>query len=234
VDFACEIAEVGADVIELGIPFSEPVADGPTIQAAGLRALRSGTTVEGVLECADRIRGRCSAPVVAMTYVNPVYRYGFARFAEDAARAGVAGTIVTDLPPEEATDWRAASRSAGLATVFLVTPASTEQRIRSAAAASTGFLYCVSRLGVTGERAELSPDTSVLLDHARAKSRAPLCVGFGISEPDHIRALSPHADGVVIGSALVSALASAVGPERHRVIRSLVRQWRSATVRDAI
>lgn len=261
VELACTIADAGADVIELGIPFSDPVADGPTIQASSFRALAAGATVAGVLDAVRRIRARSSIPVVAMTYWNPVLQFGIKRFVAEAGASGVNGTIVTDLPPEEAVgpagscrplvpsvpfvpfagptpaaerqdaNWVAASRSAGLDTIFLVTPASSEARIRLACRLATGFVYCVSRLGVTGEREDLPPDIGGLITRAKAETKRPVCVGFGISEPDHVHALAPHADGVVIGSALVGAAAAASDADRLSVVARLVAEWRSAAAR---
>lgn len=208
----------GADIIEIGVPFSDPVADGPTIQQSSQRALRSGTTLAGVLECVRRIRSRTEAPLVAMTYYNPVLRYGCERFARDAREAGLDATLLTDLPPEEARQWLATSADTGLDTVFLVAPTSTAHRLEAAARMSSGFLYCVSRLGVTGTRADLPEELSDLVSSAKRAAGCPVCVGFGISTPEQVRKVSLMADGVVIGSALVSVLGDG-GPVPSRLRR---------------
>ena len=198
------LQEGGADVIEVGVPFSDPIADGPTIQAAGQRALDAGTTPRAVLEAVGRCR--LQVPVVLMGYYNPVLRFGLRSFAEAARDAGVAGNIVSDLTPEEADPWIAASKACGLATVFLAAPTSTDERLDAVASRSTGFVYAVSRTGVTGASAALSPDAVGLVARLRARTESPVCVGFGISEPDHVRAVCEVADGAVVGSRLVSLL----------------------------
>jgi tryptophan synthase alpha chain len=199
----------GASVIELGIPFSDPLADGPTIQAASQRALTGGVTVVKTLECVRQIRQRSQIPIVLMTYLNPALQYGLERFANDAVAAGVDGCIQTDLTPEEGEAWIAAARKAGLDTVFLLAPTSTEERINKVAALSTGFIYCVSRTGVTGTQTNVPEELAGLVSRIRQASDTPICVGFGVSKPEHVHTICAVADGVVIGSALVDVIAKA-------------------------
>lgn len=202
-EFAAALADGGADVIELGIPFSDPLADGPVLQRAAERALAAGTRVAGVLDAASRIAAR-GLPVVLMTYANPVARRGWAAFARDAASAGVRGIILTDVPPEEAGEFLPVAADAGLATVFLVAPTSDDARLAAAVRATTGFLYCVSRLGVTGASASLSDAFLPVLARVRAVSDVPVGVGFGIATPEHAREAGRVADGVIVGSRLVA------------------------------
>ncbi|MBC7104889.1 MAG: tryptophan synthase subunit alpha, partial [Firmicutes bacterium] len=200
-------ARAGADVVELGIPFSDPLADGPVIQAAGQRALRAGTTVARVLSLAARIREASPVPLVFMTYYNPVLRYGPERFVADAARAGADGLIVPDLPVEEAGGLRDLADAAGLALVPLVAPTTPEGRIATIAASARGFIYCVSLTGVTGVRDRLPPELAEFTARVRRHARLPVALGFGISGPEHVAAVAPLVDAVVVGSALVKAVA---------------------------
>ena len=193
----------GADLIELGVPFSDPIADGPVIQRAGQRALKAGTTLRCVLEIAARIRERSEVPLLLFTYLNPVVRYGLERLAEDAARAGIDGCLLTDAGVEEAHEYVGAMRRHGLDTVFLAAPTSTERRIKLVAQYSSGFVYLVSRTGVTGERDSLSAAVSPLVRAVRAVTDLPLAVGFGISKPEHVAELGRQVEAVVVGSALV-------------------------------
>ena len=231
-DIVCLLAESGADIIELGIPYSDPLADGPSIQASSQRALDRGVTPPRVLEMVRRVRERSDVPLVLMTSYNLVLRCGLARFAGDAKDAGADGTILTDLPPEEAAHWRAESQAQGLATIFLVAPTSTPARIRTIAENTTGFVYCVSRTGVTGARAEMTAELQGFLAQVRAATDKPLCVGFGISTPAHVAQVVAMADGAVIGSALVDALHhNADNPDQDAALRALVRAWKGATRR---
>jgi tryptophan synthase alpha chain len=209
----------GADLLELGVPFSDPLADGPVIQRAAERALAAGTTVAEVLRIAALVSARAGRRVVLMSYVNPLLRYGFDRFSSDAARAGVAGVLLTDVPPEEAAPFLGPMRRDGLGTVFLVAPTSTESRIREAALASTGFLYCVSRLGVTGERERLSEAFRPVLEAVRRHTDLPVGLGFGISTPEQAAEAARVADAVIVGSALV-AKAERAG-SREAAVRDL-------------
>ncbi len=194
----------GADVVEIGIPFSDPLADGPSIQAASQRALEAGMTTRKVLRIVREIREYCpKLPIVLMTYINPILHYGLAAWAADAADAGADAHIVTDLTPEESDDWVRISKASGLDTIFLLAPTSTPARIDAAAARSTGFIYCVSRTGVTGARQDVPVELTDVVSGIKGRSRLPICVGFGVSQTEHVRTICAFADGVVVGSALV-------------------------------
>jgi tryptophan synthase alpha chain len=193
----------GVDLIELGVPFSDPIADGPVIQRGADRALKAGTTVAKVLNIAREIRKTSQIPVLLFTYLNPVLRYGLERLASDAKAAGIDGCLLTDLSVEEAGPYVTAMRSAGLDTVFLAAPTSTPARLKLIAEYSTGFVYLVSRTGVTGERATLSDSLGGLIDQVRGVTALPLAAGFGISTPQQAAEVAQMADGVVVGSALV-------------------------------
>ena len=193
----------GADLIELGVPFSDPIADGPVIQRAGERALKAGTNLKAVLAIAEEIRGRSEVPLLLFTYLNPVLRYGLDRLARDAAAAGIDGCLLTDASVEVAGDSVAAMHRCGLDTVFLAAPTSTERRMKLVAQYSTGFVYLVSRAGVTGERDSLSAAAAPLIRAMRAITDLPLAVGFGISKPEHVAELGRQVEAVVVGSAFV-------------------------------
>src|SRR5947199_1624393 len=193
----------GADLIELGVPFSDPIADGPVIQQGGERALKAGTTLKRVLEIAAEIRTRSEVPLLLFTYLNPVMRYGLERLAADAAKCGIDGCLLTDASVEEAEAYVGAMHRHGLDTVFLAAPTSTERRIRLVARYSTGFIYLVSRTGVTGERESLSDAVTPLIRAVRAVTDLPLAVGFGISKPEHVAELGSQVEAVAVGSALV-------------------------------
>jgi tryptophan synthase alpha chain len=198
------LAAGGADIIELGVPFSDPIADGPVNQRAAMRALAAGTGLSGILELIARHRDQLGVPIVLFTYYNPVYARGLERFAEQAAASGVDGVLCVDLPPEEAEgDLVPVLRERGVDTIFLLAPTSTRDRIARVAAASSGFVYYVSRTGTTGERSSLPPDLIRELKRLRRRLDLPLAVGFGISSPVQVAAVSEVADGVVVGSALV-------------------------------
>ncbi len=201
-----EMAEAGADIIELGLPFSDPLADGPTIQAASFRALDSGVNTEKVLHLVARIRRQTQIPIVLMGYYNPILRYGLASFARDASQAGADGTIIPDLPLEEAGPWLKEARAKDMANIFLVAPNTPEDRVRKNARASRGFLYYVSVLGITGARTELPKTVAQGLERVRALSSIPVCVGFGISRPEQVSALASKADGIIVGSAIVKMI----------------------------
>ena len=193
----------GVDLIELGVPFSDPIADGPVIQRAAARALAAGTTVPKVLDMARTIRKTSEIPLLLFTYLNPVLRYGLDKLARDAKAAGIDGCLLTDVSVEEAEPYVAAMRAAGLDTVFLAAPTSTERRLKLVAQYSTGFVYLVSRTGVTGEQTALSQDLAPLIDKMRTATKLPLAAGFGISTPEQAGAVAKMADGVVVGSAIV-------------------------------
>jgi len=197
----------GADIIEIGVPFSDPVADGPVIQRASERALAAGATLERVLALCSRVRSRISAPVVLFTYLNPMLRFGWSRFAAKAADAGVDGLLVVDLPLEEFTSLGDPVREAGIDPILLLSPTTTQARIRRAAAAGSGFLYAISALGVTGARAEVSDEARRLVERIRPETRLPVAVGFGISGPDQVRQVGRWADAAVVGSSIVKVIA---------------------------
>jgi tryptophan synthase alpha chain len=191
----------GADLIELGVPFSDPIADGPVIQRGSDRALKAGTKLATVLEMAAEIRKRSEIPLLLFTYLNPVLRYGLERLAHAAAASGIDGCLLTDLSVEEAEPYIHVMRQAGLDTVFLAAPTSSRRRLELVAKYSTGFVYLVSRTGVTGERASVSTSVGPLVSAMREVTKLPLAVGFGISTADQVRAVGALADGVVVGSA---------------------------------
>jgi tryptophan synthase alpha chain len=207
---ARSLAALPIAALELGIPFSDPLADGPVIQRAGQAALDAGTTVASCLELAAEVAGQ--VPVVFMTYVNPILSYGPERFAADAATAGVAGAILPDLPPEEAASVAGALQAKGLATVFLVAPTSSDERIRLICDASRGFVYCVTLTGITGVRSDLPQGVGELLSRVKAASRLPVAAGFGISRPEHLQALRGKADAAAVGSAVVQEVAEGRDP----------------------
>ncbi len=208
-----EAARQGADLIELGVPFSDPLADGPVIQRASQRALASGVTLARILELVREIRGEVSTPLVLLTYYNPLLAFGLKAFAHAAVEAGVDGVIVADLSPEEAGPLSAEARAAGLDHVHLVAPTSPPERMRMIARKSRGFVYAVSLTGVTGARAELPPDLVHYLRTLRAVTTKPICVGFGISTPEQAAAVAPYVDGVIVGSAVVRLVETCAGGE---------------------
>ena len=199
-----ELVRAGADAIELGVPFSDPIADGPVIQAAAQRALERGTTMRDVFHVASQLKG---VPLIAFSYLNPVMRYGFERFAADAAAAGFSAALLTDLPPEAAKDVRRALHAHGLGLVHLLAPTSSDERAKLIDRASDSFVYYVSTTGVTGTRRELDPSLIGRLREIRAIVKKPLAVGFGVSEREHYLALRDFCDAVVVGSAIVRAIA---------------------------
>ena len=198
-----EAARRGADVIELGIPFSDPLADGPVVQRATQRALATGVTLPRVLELVREMRGEVSAPLVFLTYYNPILAFGLKAFCRTSVEAGIDGVIVADLPPEESGPLRSEAMAAGLDLIHLVAPTSTPERMRKIARASEGFVYMVSLTGVTGERTTLAPELTQQLRAFRAITTKPVCVGFGIGTPEQAALVGQLADGVVVGSAIV-------------------------------
>ena len=228
------IAEAGADIIEVGIPYSDPLADGPVIQASSQRALDRGMTPPKTFEIVRQARKLTGVPIVLMTSYNLVLQCGLDAFARDAANAGADGAILTDLPPEEADAWLAAARDHGIDTVFLVAPTSTDERIKLITEQTSGFVYCVSRTGVTGANKEMSSDLIDLLNRARAHTAKPLAVGFGISTPEHVAEVVAISDGAVIGSALVEMLhKNAETPDGDKILRETMAAWKAATRRNA-
>ena len=222
------LEEGGADVLEIGIPFSDPFGEGPTIQASSQRALESGATPRNILDTIGEIRAEI--PIVTMGYYNPILRFGLPEFATASATAGVCGTIVSDLIPDEAEPWCEASKVAGIDTIFLVAPTSTSARIDDVCARSTGFVYAVSRTGVTGAESQVPMNVSGLVGRIRERTAKPICVGFGISTPDHVRMVSEVADGAVVGSYLVNLLRREWnrGAGRSKIVAA-VRELKSAT-----
>ncbi|HKB25174.1 MAG TPA: tryptophan synthase subunit alpha [Methylomirabilota bacterium] len=206
-----EAARRGADVVELGVPFSDPLADGPVIQRAALRALERGTSLARVLETVATLRAETAVPITLFTYYNPVFAFGLKAFARTAADAGVDGVIVADLPPEEAGPLATEADAAGLDLVHMVAPTSTPERVRRIARRSRGFIYLVSLTGVTGERPEPPRDLAAQIRTLRLVTTTPVCVGFGISRPAHVEAVGRLADGVVVGSAIVRLIEERAG-----------------------
>jgi tryptophan synthase alpha chain len=204
--FVIALAEAGADVIELGVPFSDPIADGPVIQRASERALRSGTTLAGVLALVKSLRAKSDVPLVLFSYFNPVLQMGLEKFAEAAKAAGADGVLITDLTPEEAGEYRAAMSAHGLDTIFLAAPTSPDERLARIAEASSGFLYLISRTGVTGPKDQLADELPSLARRVRRVTQLPIAIGFGISLPGHVSLLGGLADGAVVGSALVEEI----------------------------
>jgi tryptophan synthase alpha chain len=201
------VARAGADVLEIGVPFSDPLADGPVIQRAIERALVAGMTLRGSLDLVRRVRAAVDTPIVLFTYANPVLRMEPGTFARDAADAGVDGVLILDYPVEEAEPLRRPLVDAGLDPIFLVSPTTTDARIRRSGELGRGFLYVISRLGVTGMRDRLASDVPALLERVRAASTLPIAVGFGISSPEHVAEACRAADAAVVGSALVDTVA---------------------------
>jgi tryptophan synthase alpha chain len=198
--------DAGASVIELGVPFSDPLADGPVIQRASQRALQHGTTIEQVIELAREIRKKSQAGLIVFSYLNPVLRMGMGRFSAAAQDAGIDGALITDLPIEEAANYSKEMQRRELATVFLAAPTSTDDRLKAIAAASSGFIYAVSRMGVTGTRQQLPDDAQQLVRRLRKRSKLPIAVGFGISTPAQFAAVGKFADAAVVGSAIVQTI----------------------------
>jgi len=218
----------GADLIELGVPFSDPVADGPVIQRATARALAAGASLRGVLEMARQIRQASPVPMVLFSYLNPVLRYGLEALARDARESGIDGCLLTDLSVEEADPYVGALHGHGLDSIFLAAPTSSERRRKLVAKYSTGFVYLVSRTGVTGERDSLSDSAAPLIESMRAVTPLPLAVGFGISRPEHVAALRGIADGVVVGSAFVRLIENnADDPRLAEKLEALARELKA-------
>jgi tryptophan synthase alpha chain len=206
-DILLRLDRAGADVLEIGVPFSDPLADGPVIQRATERALAAGATLDGVLDMLAGLRSRISAPVVIFSYANPILRMGLETFVERARAAGVDGVLTLDMPPEEGSAFRTAFGAAGIDTIFLLAPTTTDERIRRAADLASGFLYGISRLGVTGMRDSVDSSAGELAGRVKAATKLPLALGFGISRPEHVRAIGQWADAAVVGSALVNVIA---------------------------
>ncbi|MBN2241841.1 MAG: tryptophan synthase subunit alpha [Acidobacteria bacterium] len=209
-----ELERAGSHIVELGIPFSDPVADGPTIQRAGARALRHGYAMKDYLKAVERIRRQTGVPLLLFSYYNPIYRYGLEALARDARQAGADGVLVTDITPEEGEEYCACLERNGLDPVFLAAPTSSAERIEKIAACSRGFVYVVSRTGVTGAQQELSGAVRPTVERVRRHTELPVAVGFGISHPDQVRAVWQVCEGAVVGSAIVGAMEKVRDPSR--------------------
>jgi tryptophan synthase alpha chain len=221
----------GADVLEVGVPFSDPLADGPVIQRATERALAAGGNLGAALRMIEELRSRVTAPIVLFSYANPIVKMGIDLFARRAAAAGVDGVLALDLPIEEAGEFRETLAAAGLDTIFLLSPTTTDARIGRAAALGRGFLYGISRLGVTGARSTVAQGADVLVRRIRAQTDLPIAVGFGISRPEHVAEVTQYADAAVVGSSLVSLIAEAgARPDLFQRVEDYVRWLKGAAV----
>jgi tryptophan synthase alpha chain len=229
--FVLALAAAGADVIELGVPFSDPVADGPTIQRAIERSLAAGTTLRSVLDLVRSLRAKTEVPLMLFSYYNPVLQMGLDRFAADASAAGADGALITDLTPEESADYRAAMHKHGHDTIFLAAPTSTDERLARIAEVSSGFLYVISRTGVTGAKDTLPDDLPALIRRTRRATRLPIAVGFGVSLPTHVSLLGRLADAAVVGSALVEEIERASSVDTaSQALAARVRSLKQAAV----
>lgn len=228
VKIARQLAAAGADIIELGLPYSDPLADGPVIQKASGRAIASGTTIDKIFKAVEEIRRHCGVPIVLMGYYNPIYKYGAGRFASKAVQAGVNGLIVPDLPHEESGPLRQVAAESGLDLIPLVAPTTTEQRLAKICSDAQGFIYCVSVTGVTGVREEIKTDLAAFTNRVRRFANLPLAVGFGIAGPEQAAGAAVYCDAVVVGSALVHIIAGsrdagAAGPAAGALVRKIRR-----------
>lgn len=224
---AFALCEEGVDILELGVPFSDPLADGPVIQRATARALEGGTTLADVLGQAGRIRAQHETPIVLMTYLNPIVRYGVARFADSAKQSGVDGVILVDLPAEEDPDVWDLMRAAGIDTIAMVAPTTRPERLATIAARARGFLYVVARLGVTG-KGGVDPGTAATLKRCREHSLLPRCIGFGIGRQSDLAPFRGHAEGIIVGSALLEEISrGADAAARETAARGLIRDLRA-------
>jgi len=206
ISLVSKLESAGADIIELGVPFSDPVADGRSIQKSSLRALKSGTSLKDVMRAVAEIRTHTQIPIAFLTYYNIILKHGVRQFVQDAAESGVDGVVIADLPPEEASELISAAREHDFATIFLVAPTSTPERVKLVSEACTGFIYCVSLTGVTGARDQVSDMLSPTLKRIREHTDKPVAVGFGVSNPDQAREVASMADGVIVGSAIVNVI----------------------------
>jgi tryptophan synthase alpha chain len=228
-DIVVRLDRAGADLLEIGVPFSDPLADGPVIQRATERALAAGTTLKGVLAMIASVRAAIRAPIVVFSYANPLLRMGEGAFARQAAEAGVDGVLALDLPIEEAGGFRETLRAAGLDTIFLLSPTTTDARIRRAGELGSGFLYGISRLGVTGARDQVASGAETLVRRIRTHTPLPIALGFGISRPEHVAEVCAYADAAVVGSALVSVVAESSGsPQLLDRVEEYVRWLKGA------
>lgn len=230
-DILRALARAGADVLEVGVPFSDPLADGPVIQRATERALAAGGSMRASLDLIEQVRKDIDTPIVVFSYANPIVRMGLDAFAERAAKAGVDGVLALDLPVEEADGFRAALDAVGIDTIFLLSPTTTDERIRKAGELGRGFLYGISRLGVTGARDTVATGAEDMVKRIRSLTDLPLALGFGIARPEHVAEVGAYADAAVVGSALVALIAEASGtPDLVARVEEYVRSLRAACV----
>lgn len=228
------LARAGADIFELGVPFSDPLADGATVQHATQVALRNGVTLATCLEVAAELRQKLSTPLLLMSYYNPIAHFGDAEFCASARRAGVDGLIVPDLPPEEAGDLQDAAKTNGLDLVYLVAPTSTDERLETVAQQASGFVYCVSLAGTTGARSRLADGLASYLQRVRQHVDVPLAVGFGISRPEHVQTVAAHADGAIVASALIDHIEALPPEDRVAGAATFVAELAAATTRPTL
>jgi tryptophan synthase alpha chain len=222
--FLARFADVGADVLEVGVPFSDPIADGPVNERAAHRALQVGTTLRGILEMTARVRRRVQQPIVLLSYYNPILQFGLTSFCEQAVDSGVDGVVIPDLPPDEGMPFANAATAVGLDPIFLAAPTSTDLRLAQVASASRGFIYCVSLTGVTGVRRNVSADVGGLVTRLRMHTSLPICVGFGVSNPEQAYHVASVSDGVIVGSAIVAIVereGATAGPALTEFVRGL-------------
>jgi len=223
-----EMERCGADIIELGVPFSDPMADGPTIQKSSERALASGTTLESILSTVKSVRNHTQVPIILMGYFNPIYRYGMGKFVDDAVDAGVDGVLLVDLPPEEAHAFKTETDAKGLDMIFLLAPTSDDKRIEKVARIGSGFIYYVSVTGVTGARKNIDDSVFSSVEKIRKRVNLPVAVGFGIADPSQAAAVSDVADGVVVGSALVKMFAEYHDEELKKKVGQLITELKKS------
>jgi tryptophan synthase alpha chain len=233
-DLALAYIAAGADLLEIGIPFTDPLADGPTIQRASERALAAGTTMDDAFNLIAELRQRTETPIVPMTYINPVWQIGYDAFAAKCKEVGADGVIISDLPPEEGAEWVAAGQKHGVDTVFLLAPTSDDARVERVAKSASGWIYAVARLGVTGARTDVPPEIGELVARVRKFSSIPICAGFGFSEANQIRqtVAETGVDGIVVASALIDRFEKATGDAKQRIesAASYARELKAATV----
>lgn len=232
-DLLLAYVEAGADIVEIGIPFTDPLADGPTIQRASERALAAGTTMDDALALIAEVRPQTGVPLVPMTYANPVYQIGYDRFAARCREAGADAVIISDIPPEEGEEWIEAGRRHGVDTIFLLAPTSDDARVEAVSHAASGFIYAVARMGVTGARSDAPPEIGSLIERIRRHTRTPVCAGFGFSSPAQIEKTCRETavDGIVVASALIDRIESTSGSSADKVhaAAAFVRELKQAT-----
>lgn len=222
------LADAGADIIELGIPFTDPIADGPTIQRATERALKNDFRMQDMFDVVRQFRASHATPVLLMTYANPVFSMGYDAFCKGASRAGVDAVLITDLPPEEANEYLAAAKANNIGTVFLCSPTTTSERLKLIDQAATEFVYYIAHAGVTGVRSELPMDVADKLQTLKSQLKNKLCVGFGVSTPRQAKSLAPHADGVIVGSAIVKLFEQYQDAELQSQLKSFAQNLAEA------